>query len=146
MPLVGKLTYVKAFGGGLGIVRTWRSATDSDLPGMGSYIFERTQQELGGGASLAADVERALAEFDWVESFSLRVDDGDGAVVLADVHFDPDWPDTANPDLVAETLARFGLRILEDHKAQGRVQAADPLRASASVDEGGIDLFVFDEE
>ena len=41
---------------------------------------------------------------------------------------------------------RFGLRIVEDHKAQGRVQAADPLRASASVDEGGIDLFVFDEE
>jgi hypothetical protein len=26
------------------------------------------------------------------------------------------------------------------------VQAADPLRASASVDEGGIDLIVFDEE
>jgi hypothetical protein len=113
---------------------------------MGSYIFERTQEELGGGASLAADVERALAELDWVEHVSLRVDDGDGTVVLADVHFDPDWPDTANPDLVAETLARYSLHIVDNHKAQGRVQAADPLRASASVDEGGIDLIVFDEE
>jgi hypothetical protein len=113
---------------------------------MGSYIFERTQEELGGGASLAADVERALAEFDWVEHFNLRVDDGDGTVVLADVHFDPDWPDTANPDLVAEILARYGVHIVDNHKAQGRVQATDPLRASASIDDGGIDLIVFDEE
>jgi len=113
---------------------------------MGSYIFERTQQDLGGGASLAADVERALGELDWVENFTLRVDDGDGSVVLADVHFDPDWPDQANPDLVAETLERYGLHIVEDHKAEGKVSAADPLRASSSVDEGGFDLFVFDEE
>jgi hypothetical protein len=116
---------------------------------MGSYIFERSNADdgLGSGAALVADVERALADLDWVENYSVRVDDGDGSVALADVHFDPDWPDTANPDLVAETLARFGLRILEDAKAAaGRVSAADPLRASASVDEGGIDLFVFDEE
>jgi hypothetical protein len=112
---------------------------------MGSYIFERAQEDLGGGASLAADVERALGEFDWVDGFTLRLDDGDGSVVLADVRFDPDWPDTANPDLVAETLARYGLHIVDNHKAEGRVSAADPLRASSSVDDGGIDLFVFDE-
>ena len=42
---------------------------------------------------------------------------------------------------------RYGLRIIEDPSlSAGKVKAADPLRASASVDEGGIDLFVFDEE
>jgi hypothetical protein len=116
---------------------------------MGSYIFERNADWEGQASSsaLAADVERALGELDWVEDFTLRADDGDGAVVVAVVHFDPDWPDTANPDLVAETLARFGLHIIEDAaSAAGRVSAADPLRASSSVDDGGLDLFVFDEE
>ena len=109
---------------------------------MGSYIFERAQQDLGGGASLAADVERALGELDWVENFTLKTDDGDGAVVLADVHFDPDWPDQANPELVAETLQRYGLHIIEDHKDPF---TADPLRASADVGGDALDLFVFDE-
>lgn len=116
---------------------------------MGSYIFERNGQWEGqeaSSSSLAADVERALGELDWVEDWTLRAGDGDGDVVLADVRFDPDWPDTANPDLVAETLARYSLHIIEDSKAAGRVVAADPLRASESVDEDGIDLFVFDEE
>ena len=116
---------------------------------MGSYIFERSSDWEGQDSSsaLAADVERALGELDWVENFSVRTDDGDGTLVVADVHFDPDWPDTANPDLVAETLGRYGLRIIEDAaSAAGRVSAADPLRASASVDDGGLDLFVFDEE
>ena len=112
---------------------------------MGSYIFERSTDVGGSVSGLAADVERALGELDWIENFSLQADDGDGAVVVADVHFDPDWPDTANPDLVAETLQRYGLRIIENHKDAGRVSATDPLRASASVDDGGIDLFVFDE-
>ena len=116
---------------------------------MGSYIFERSgerdEQEADG--SLASDVEGALRELDWVENFIVRADDGDGSVVIADVHFDPDWPDTANPDLVAEVFARYQLHIIADPKAEaGRVSAADPLRASASVDDGGIDLFVFDEE
>ena len=115
---------------------------------MGSYIFERTGEGDGqeGGNSLAADVELALAELDWVDSVVVRSDDGDGSVAIADVHFDPDWPDTANPDLVAEVFARYGVHIIADPKAGAeRVSAADPLRASASVDDGGIDLFVFDE-
>ena len=114
---------------------------------MGSYIFERNDEWEGeaNGSALAADVERALGELDWVENFALKLDDGDGSVVIADVHFDPDWPDTANPDLVAETLARYSLHIVADSKSARGVSAADPLRASASVDDG-LDLFVFDEE
>jgi len=110
---------------------------------MGSYIFERVEGQ-EADKSLAADVELALAELDWVDSASVRSDDGDGNVAIADVHFDPDWPDTANPDLVAEVFARYNIHIIEDHRNAGRVSAADPLRASASVDDG-IDLFVFDE-
>ena len=115
---------------------------------MGSYIFERSGDWEGQDSSsaLAADVERALGDLDWVENFTVRAGDGDGGVVLADVHFDPDWPDTANPDLVAETLARYGLHIIDSSADAGRVSAADPLRASNSVDDGGLDLFVFDEE
>jgi hypothetical protein len=109
---------------------------------MGSYIFERSTDVGGSVSGLAADVERALGELDWVENFTLRADDGDGAVVVADVHFDPDWPDQANPELVAETLQRYGLRIIEDHKD---AFAADPLRASADVGDDAIDLIVFDE-
>ena len=110
---------------------------------MGSYIFERSERDgLEADPSLAADVELALGELDWVDSVSVRAGDG---VVIADVHFDPDWPDTANADLVAEVFARYGVHIVEDHKSAGRVSATDPLRASASVDDGGIDLFVFDE-
>jgi len=114
---------------------------------MGNYIFERSSDWDGQSSSsaLAADVERALAELDWVENYTVRADDGDGNVVVAEVHFDPDWPDTANPDLVAETLARYGLQRIEDATAAAGVSAADPLRASASVDDG-LDLFVFDEE
>jgi|SRR6476469_7553464 len=115
---------------------------------MGSYIFERNSDWEGQDSSsaLAADVERALAELDWVENYTVRAGDGDGGVVVADVAFDPDWPDTANPELVAETLARYGLHIVDAGGAAGRVSAADPLRAADSVDDGGLDLFVFDEE
>jgi hypothetical protein len=112
---------------------------------MGSYIFERSAADGGSVSGLIADVERALGELDWVENFSVQADDGDGSVVVADVHFDPDWPDTANPDLVAETLQRYGLRIIENHHDAGRVTAADPLRASAEVGDDAIDLFAFDE-
>jgi hypothetical protein len=113
---------------------------------MGSYIFERVSEWEGkvSGSALAADVERALGELDWVENFRVQADEEDGSVVVADVHFDPDWPDTANPELVAETLARFGLQIIADPRAAAGVSAADPLRASAPVDDG-LDLFVFDE-
>ena len=112
---------------------------------MGSYIFERSIERDGQEAdpSLAADVELALGELDWVDSVTVRTGDG---VAIADVHFDPDWPDRANPDLVAEVFARYGLQVVEDQKSAGRVSAADPLRASESVDSDGIDLFVFDEE
>jgi hypothetical protein len=115
---------------------------------MGSYNFERSPDWEGQASSsaLAADVERALGELDWVDDFTVRADAGDGGVVVADVAFDPDWPDTANPDLVAETLVRYGLHIIDAGTAAGRVSAADPLRASDSVDDGGMDLFVFDEE
>jgi hypothetical protein len=114
---------------------------------MGSYIFERSG-EAGRetGPALVADVERALGELDWVENFSVHADDGDGSVVLADVHFDPDWPDTANADLVAEVFLRHGVRTLDRGAAGGKVSATDPLHASAEVDDGGIDIFVFDEE
>ena len=112
---------------------------------MGSYLFERSVADGGSASSLIADVERALGELDWVENFNVRGDDGDGSVAIADVHFDPDWPDTANPDLVAETLLRYGLQIIADHKDAGRVTAADPLRASAVVGDDAVDLFVFDE-
>jgi len=113
---------------------------------MGSYIFERNSDGGGGSVSaLIADVERALGELDWVENFTVQSDDGDGSVVVADVHFDPDWPDTANPDLVAETLLRYDLRIIDSHKDAGRVVAADPLRASSDVSDDALDLFVLDE-
>jgi len=114
---------------------------------MGSYRFERVGQDgEGGGNALRADVEQALGELDWVEHVSLRGETEPG-MVIADVSFDPDWPDTANADLVAEVFQRYGLHIIEDtSKAGGRVMAADPLRASASVGGDGLDLFVFDEE
>jgi hypothetical protein len=114
---------------------------------MGSYIFERNGDEgREAGAALVADVERALGELDWVETFSVRADDGDGSVVLADVHFDPDWPDTANGDLVAEVFQRHGVRTLDRSAGGGKVSATDPLHASSEVDDGGIDLFVFNED
>ena len=117
---------------------------------MGNYLFERAGQDAPaeeGGNALRADVESALRELDWVEEVILASADGDPGVVVADVHFDPDWPDTANPDVVAEVLQRYGLKIIDNAAPSvGKVMAADPLRASDSVDDGGIDLFVFDEE
>ena len=117
---------------------------------MGNYLFERSTDEGAGseaGNELSADVERALREFDWVENFTLQPDDGDGSVVVADVHFDPDWPDTALPELVAEVFQRFGLRTIDNPASiAGKVSAADPLRAGTVVnDDAGIDLFVFDD-
>jgi hypothetical protein len=117
---------------------------------MGSYRFERIGQDDPGAAgnALRADVEQALLELDWVEEVHLRGDTGDGSVT-ADVHFDPDWPDRANPDVVAEVFQRFNLHVVDDPSAaaSGKVMAADPLRASASVgDDGGLDLFVFNED
>jgi hypothetical protein len=114
---------------------------------MGTYLFERADPEVGaeeGRNALRADIESALRELDWVEDLQLR--DGDQAGrVYADVHFDPDWPDTANPDIVAEVFQRYGLQVVEQSAQAGKVMAADPLRASASVEDGGLDLFVFDE-
>jgi hypothetical protein len=116
---------------------------------MGNYLFERNTEDGAGGEagdSLPDDVERALAELDWVEQVALHADDGDGSVVVADVHFDPDWPDTANPDLVAEVLHRYGLRIIENPALKGvKVTAADPLRVGVAAGDDGLDLFVFDE-
>jgi hypothetical protein len=116
----------------------------SGLQAMGSYIFERNGERDGQEAgNLAADVELALAELAWVDSVSVR--SGDGVSAVADVHFDPDWPDQANADLAAEVFARYGIHIVDANKNAGKVSATDPLHASASVDDGGIDLFVFDE-
>jgi hypothetical protein len=115
---------------------------------MGSYLFERAVEGIDqeGSNALRADVDSALRELGWVEDLSLRDADAPGRV-YADVIFDPDWPDMANPDVVAEVFQRFGLRVVEDTSpAAGKVMAADPLRASASVSDGGLDLFVFDEE
>lgn len=115
---------------------------------MGSYLFERAEQGIEEGSNaLRADVDSALRELDWVEDLSLRDADGQPGRVYADVVFDPDWPDRANPDVVAEVFQRFGVRVIEDASAPGgKVMAADPLRASATVDDGGMDLFVFDED
>ena len=116
---------------------------------MGSYLFERNIDDGAGqeaGDSLAADVERALGELDWVEQFSVKVGDGDGSVVVADVLFDPDWPDTALPDLVADVFHRFGLRTIEQPGAPGgKVSAADPLRAGATAGDDALDLMIFDD-
>ena len=114
---------------------------------MGSYLFERSDPEAAageGGNALRADIDSALRELDWVEDLSLRDGDQPGRV-YADVQFDPDWPDTANPDIVAEVFQRYGLHVVDQSAQAGKVRAADPLRASESVDDG-LDLFVFDEE
>ena len=118
--------------------------------GMGSYLFGRADEGLDGEGSnaLRADVDSALRELGWVEDLSLR-DAGEPGRVYAEVIFDPDWPDMANPDVVAEVFQRFGLRVIEENSAatgKAKVVAADPLRASASIDDGGVDLFVFDED
>ena len=116
--------------------------------GMGSYLFERANPEASaeeGRNALRADIDSALRELDWVEDLQLRDGDQPGRV-FADVQFDPDWPDTANPDIVAEVFQRYGLHVVEQPAQAGKVMAADPLRASASVEDGGLDLFVFDED
>jgi hypothetical protein len=100
---------------------------------MGSYIFERSTGRGGSVSGLIADVERALGELDWVENFTRAADDGDGSVVLADVHFDPDWPDTANPTWSPKPCSATACASSTDHKDAGRVVAADPLRASSDV-------------
>jgi hypothetical protein len=116
---------------------------------VGNYLFERSGSEDGGGeadSSLQADVTGALRELDWVENFTLQADDGDGSVVVADVHFDPDWPDTANPEYLAEVFERFGVRIIPTPGlAVGKVVAADPLRVGTVTNDDAITLFVFDE-
>ena len=117
---------------------------------MGNYLFERSNAEGAGseaGESLEMDVGRALAELDWIEQVNLHTDDGDGSVVVADVHFDPDWPDTANPEQVAEVFQRFAVRIIPGPEAAGggKVSAADPLRVGAVTTDDALDLFVFDE-
>jgi len=116
---------------------------------MGNYLFERNTDDGAGreaGGSLPDDVTAALRELDWVEQIALHAGDGDGSVVAADVHFDPDWPDTANPDLVADVFHRYGLRIIDNPALKGvKVTAADPLRVGAIAGDDGMDLFVFDE-
>jgi hypothetical protein len=117
---------------------------------MGSYLFERNTEDGAGrvaGASLHDDVERALRELDWIDEVMLQASEGDGSVVTADVLFDPDWPDTANPDVVAEVMHKYGLRIVDNPALKGvKVTAADPLRVGvAAGDDDGLDLFVFDE-
>lgn len=116
---------------------------------MGNYLFERSDAEGTGSEaseSLEADVGHALDELAWVEEYFTRADDGDGAVVVADVRFDPDWPDTANPDRVADVFHRFGVRTLPHaDAAAGKVSAADPLRAAAVTSDGALDLIVFDD-
>ena len=53
---------------------------------MGNYIFERSSDWDGQSSSsaLAADVERALAELDWVENYTVRADDGGVWVISAE--------------------------------------------------------------
>jgi hypothetical protein len=116
---------------------------------MGNYLFERSNSDEAvrePGASLEDDVTRALRELDWVEEFSLHADDGDGSVVVADVHFDPDWPDTANPEYVAEVFERFGVRtIATPAPVVGKVIPADPLRVGTVTPIDSLDLFVLDD-
>jgi hypothetical protein len=116
---------------------------------MGNYLFERSSTEGAGddaGSSLEDDVSGALRELDWVENFTLQSDDGDGSVVVADVHFDPDWPDTANPEYLAEVFERFGVRIIPTPSpVVGKVIAADPLRVGTVTNDDAITLFVLDD-
>lgn len=120
---------------------------------MGTYLFERfTSEGAGSEASsrLEDDVSKALAEIDWVDSFSVRANGGDESVVSADVIFDEQWPDirTSNPDQVAEVFHRLGMRTIDNPSlSSGKVSTDDPLRAGAvlSDDAVSLDLFVFDE-
>ena len=120
---------------------------------MGTYLFERVTSDGTGpdaGASLREDVAKALDEIDWVDTFSIHTDDGDGSVVTADVIFDEQWPDvrTSNPDQVSEVFHRLGLRTLANPTlSAGKVSTDDPLRAEPVTDDAAsLDLFVFDEE
>jgi len=62
---------------------------------MGNYRFERDNPD-GGDAgelvSLEDDVERALAEIDWVERFTVHADQSDDTLVSVDCIFDEDLP------------------------------------------------------
>lgn len=118
---------------------------------MGSYLFERDTGDGAGrdaGESLREDVACALAEIDWVDSFSIHADTGDGTVIAADVIFDEQWPDvrTSNPDQVSEVFHRLGLRTIANPTlSAGKVSTDDPLRAGPVTDDSAsLDLFVFE--
>lgn len=123
---------------------------------MGNYRFERDNPD-GGDAgdlvSLEDDVERALAEIDWVERFTVHADQSDDTLVSVDVIFDEDWPDlvAGNPGLVADVFKRHGLRALPRAPGAGLQGAtADPLSTDVTVDEldasaEGLDLFQFED-
>ena len=118
---------------------------------MGTYLFERVTSDGAGqdaGESLQQDVATALGEIDWVDTFSIHADTGDGSVVAADVIFDEQWPDvrTSNPDQVSEVFHRLGLRTIANPTlSEGRVSSDDPLRAEpVSDDSASLDLFVFE--
>lgn len=122
---------------------------------MGNYRFERDTQDGAGrdaGDSLEADVERALAQIDWVDHFTINAESSSDAVVSVDVMFDEDWPDlrSGDPSLISTVFHRLGLRTIARANGSG-LQAAttDPLSADAEAiiddDAEGLDLFQFED-
>lgn len=119
---------------------------------MGTYRFERDTQEGAGrqaGESLEDDVERALAQIDWVDHFAINAESTSEMEVSVDVMFDEDWPDmrSGDPGLVAGVFHRLGLRTITSTSATGlQATTTDPLSADAvsdDDDEDGLDLFQF---
>jgi hypothetical protein len=151
-PLVGFATQSLVFARRSGMVSS-TGGGHRGLGRMGNYRFERdTVDGAGQGASesLEADVERALAQIDWVDHFAINAESSNEAVVSVDVMFDEDWPDmrSGDPGLVGTVFHRLGLRTIA-RVAGGGLQAVatDPLSADELVgdDEDGLDLFQFED-
>ncbi len=120
---------------------------------MGNYRFERDTRDGAGpqaSDSLEADVERALAQIDWVDHFAINAESSNEAVVSADVMFDEDWPDmrSGDPGQVSGVFLRLGVRTIPAAASAGLLTTTtDPLSADevAGDDEDGLDLFQFDD-
>jgi hypothetical protein len=120
---------------------------------MGNYRFERDLDDgagQGAGESLEDDVERALAQIDWVDHFTINAESSNESVVSVDVIFDEDWPDMRAGDqtLVSTVFRRLGLRTVARASAAGlQATTTDPLSvdAAAGDDSEEFDLFQFDD-
>lgn len=124
---------------------------------MGTYLFERHRGDgIGADAtrSLNADVETALRQIDWVDTWELRDDDVDDDLCVVDISFEEDWQElrAVYPDQVRTVLTRYGLRLLANPTLTGRPsEASDPLAGGVAdgepieLDDEPLDGFEFDE-